>query len=82
MGAVRVVVNPAAATELMHLTLPVIEEKVAAIAEACNADSSWGGYDSAAEVTAIGAMGVVWSIGDHDDEHRRNRLVMNLGAGG
>lgn len=80
--SVEVEVHEAAIHTLMHMPIGVISQRVAAIAEACNAESTWGGYKSAAEVTDIGAMGVVWSIGDHDDEARRNRLVRNLGAGG
>lgn len=78
----RIVINEAAVKALMHEPVDMIRDRVAAIAEACNADSSWGGYDSDAEVTEQGAMGIVWSIGENDDEARENRMVRNLGAGG
>jgi hypothetical protein len=78
----RVVVDPGAVTELMHQCIDIVAERGQAIAAACNAESSWGGYESAAEVTYVGAMAVVRSIGEHDDEARTNRLVRNLGAGG
>lgn len=79
---IEVTVNEAAVHQLMHECIGIVSARGAAVAAACNAESSWGGYESAAEVTDIGAMAVVWSIGDHDDEARQNRLVMNLGAGG
>lgn len=80
--SIRIVINEDAVHELMHQTVGLLAEKGAAIAAACNAESSWGGYESDAEVTEIGAMAVVWTIGEHDDEARQNRLVRNLGAGG
>ncbi|MFT4081186.1 MAG: hypothetical protein QM638_01240 [Nocardioides sp.] len=52
-----------------------------AIADACNADSSWGGYESGpvdgAEVASVN----VWSIGENDDEARRQRLIRFMDAG-
>lgn len=80
--AVRVVFNPAAVPVLMHSAVGILGQRAAAIASACNGESSWGGYESDAEVTSIGAIAVVWSIGEHDDEARQQRLVRNLGAAG
>lgn len=62
--------------------LAIVEEKAQAIAAACNAESSWGGYDSAARIDNDRARARVWSFDDRDDEARDNRILKNLDAGG
>lgn len=67
------------------------EEKVLAdlraraerIKDACNAQSSWGGYYSAATVAGGRARARVWSIGPkaREDNARNQRLIRNLDAG-
>lgn len=52
-----------------------------AIADACNAESSWGGYEFDGEVGPDGAEARVFSIGENDDDARRDRMVRNLDAG-
>lgn len=67
------------------------EEKVLAdlraraerIKDACNAQSSWGGYYSAATVRGDRVRARVWSIGPkaREDNARNQRLIRNLDAG-
>lgn len=69
--------------------LPATVEEVArrtkAIADACNAESSWdgpkvgGGYVHHAQANPT--LGRVWSVDRQRDESRRNRLIRNLDAG-
>lgn len=61
--------------------LPVVKEKVEAIAAACNAESAWGGYASAASIDGDRVRGRVWSFDDRNDEARDNRMVKHLDAG-
>lgn len=60
--------------------LALIKAKAEAVAAACNAESSWGGYASAAAIHSDRARGTVWSYDNRNDEARDNRLVRNLGA--
>jgi hypothetical protein len=66
-------------------TLPAAVQDVArrtkAIENACNSQSSWGGYASEVEVTADGPFGRVWSYDEANDEARAQRLIRNLDAG-
>jgi hypothetical protein len=80
---VKVVVHEGAVHELLTSTAVQrdLERRGAAIAAACNADSAWGGYDSGPVPGDPTAKVNVWSIGENDDEARRNRLVRNLDAG-
>lgn len=68
--------------------LPASPEAVAdlarrthAIADACNDQSSWGGYESEVEAWPDGPVGRVWSIDEAADEARAQRLIRNLDAG-
>lgn len=61
--------------------LPLVKEKVDAIAAACNEESSWGGYSSAASIDGDRVRGRVWSYDDRDDEARDNRMLRHLDAG-
>ena len=58
-----------------------IEKRAERIAAACNAQSSWGGYEWAPASSGSGAQ--VWSISDHAraDNARSNRMLKNLDAG-
>lgn len=58
----------------------LVEGRGERIADACNADSSWGGYYSAVSVSDIRARARVWSIGGNG-EARKQRLIRNLDAG-
>lgn len=80
--AVRLQYNPKAYDEILGgaKALAAVSEKVDSIAAACNADSSWGGYFSAASSTNGRARGRVWSADNRNDEHRDQRLVRNLDA--
>lgn len=59
----------------------LIKAKAKAIEDACNSQSSWGGYASAVSVNSDRVRGRVWSYDDRNDEARDNRLVHNLDAG-
>lgn len=58
----------------------LIEAKTKAIEDACNAQSSWGGYHSAVSVNNDRIRGRVWSADRRNDEARDNRLLHNLDA--
>lgn len=60
--------------------LELIKAKAKAIADACNAESSWGGYASAAAIHPDRVRGTVWSYDNRDDEARDNRMIKNLDA--
>lgn len=53
------------------------------IEAACNGQSSWGGYESEAEMGRTRAVARVWSIGPEavEDNARNQRLIRNLDAG-
>lgn len=51
-----------------------------AVADACNTESSWGGYFTAARVDGIRARATVWSADNRNDEARDQRLVRNMDA--
>lgn len=60
-----------------------IERRAAAVAAACNAQSSWGGYESGAEsLNRIRASANVWTtdLRATRDEARSNRMIHNLGS--
>ncbi len=75
--------NPAAFDEILggSEALEMVRSKGEAIAEACNSDSSWGGYFSAATTDGDRARARVWSADNRNDEARDQRLVRNLDAG-
>lgn len=58
----------------------MVKEKAGSIAEACNSQSSWGGYFSSANTTGERARGHVWSADNRNDEARDQRMVRNLDA--
>lgn len=60
--------------------LALVEAKVKAIADACNAESSWGGYAFAAAIHPDRVRGTVWSYDNRVDEARDNRMIRNLDA--
>ena len=69
--------NQAGLAAIDRATAQLLEDSAAAIADACNSDSSWGGYDS-----ALGDDGKarVWSADGRDDEARDQRLIRHLDA--
>ena len=75
----RIKFHPDAFREIMR-TPELVEGRAAAIAAACNAESSHGGYDYAVTVTDIRARARVWSY-EGNGETRRNRMIRNLDAG-
>lgn len=60
---------------------PAVNEHARAICDACNADSSWGGYYWAPAGSAVRARAHVWSKGRNDSQGRWNRMVLNIHAG-
>jgi hypothetical protein len=83
MATVRVVTNKRNIDKLDTLptTIADVTGRVQAIENACNSQSSWGGYRSEVEVYDDGPHGRVWSIDEASDEARAQRLVRNLDAG-
>lgn len=79
----KVVVHSDASDALLNseAVAEMLADMASAIEAACNTDSSWGGYASAVETSGDRPVGRVWSIGRHDDEARRQRLIRNLDAG-
>lgn len=82
MGRVRVQMDPGAIREIMSgsAARAVIDGRAAAVAGACNAQSSWGGYAWADASTGVRANAKVWSYGRNDSVTRKNRLIANIGA--
>lgn len=82
MGKVRLKFNRQAFVELdrSEKALDIISAKVDAIRDACNDQSSWGGYASGAAVHPDRVRGTIWSYDDRVDETRDNRLLRNLDA--
>lgn len=60
--------------------LDLVKDKGEAVAEACNADSSWGGYFTAASNDGTRARARVWSADNRNDESRDQRMLRNLDA--
>lgn len=60
--------------------LALVAAKVKAIEDACNRESSWGGYASAASIDDDRVRGRVWSYDNRVDEARDNRMIKNLDA--
>lgn len=61
-----------------------IERRAAAVAAACNADSTWGGYKSGPEAqNQSRAAANVWTVsaGAREDNARNQRMIRNLQAG-
>lgn len=79
---VKVKINAAAKKALLKSdsVQADLDRRGQAIADACNADSSWGGYKSG-PAPGKTAKTNVWSIGDHDDEARKQRLPRNMDSG-
>lgn len=84
MANVRLTVNRAAIKAM--LTSPAVRADIArraeAVAEACNRDSSWGGYQ-ASHGGRSRARSAVWTIEPEAvaDNARNQRLIRNLDAG-
>lgn len=53
------------------------------VADACNSQSSWGGYNSEVNIDGERPVGRVWSIGksDRPGGDRALRLIQNLDKG-
>lgn len=61
-----------------------IARRTKAVEDACNAESSWGGYASAMDSDDTRARGRVWSYARQDSKgqtERAKRMIRNLDAG-
>ena len=60
-----------------------IQRRAEAVAQACNSQSSWGGYEASQQPGRNRARSIVWTIEGEAvaDNARNNRIVRNLGAG-
>lgn len=80
MARIRYKIHDPAIVQLM--TSPeahaLVNEKAQALADACNAESTWGGYDWEPGESAIRARARVWSI--KRSEAREQRLLRNLSS--
>lgn len=61
--------------------IAMLERKAEAITNACNGDSSWGGYEHADRSSSTRARQHIWSADARNDEPRDQRLFRNLDAG-
>ncbi|AKU15749.1 hypothetical protein [Luteipulveratus mongoliensis] len=60
----------------------MIRNKAEAVAAACNAESSWGGYEVADDSEEpIPARAVVIDIAEPSTDTRADRMIRNLAAG-
>lgn len=59
-----------------------LEAAAAAVADAANAESEWGGYEYEVDTSGARPTARVWNIkhGASDDEARNNRLIKALNA--
>lgn len=83
MGKVRLDWHGAAGLKAIDRSpqaLALLEEKAKAIADACNQQSSWGGYAYAARIEPERARARVWSYDNRNDEARDHRMIKNLDA--
>ena len=77
MAKMRIDFNRAAIRELMQTDLT--SDRGAAIADACNGESSWGGYHVEDASSEIRNRTVVWC--EWASPERANRMIRNLDAG-
>jgi hypothetical protein len=82
MAKTRIVLNRRNIDKLPTTPAVVADtaRRTRSVEEACNAQSSWGGYASEVDVYADGPVGRVWSIDEAADEARAQRLLRNLDA--
>ena len=88
MARVRVKINRDAIRELMasEPMQNIVTEKAEAVADACNAQSSWGGYAFAPQKEGaddVRARARVWSYARQDrrgQTERVKRMIRNLDA--
>lgn len=80
----RVVGNRAGIRAAMAAVAPDLGRRAQAVADACNASSSWGGYVVVRDDTPVRPRFVVINIkpAAAADESRNNRLLRNVSRGG
>ena len=81
----RMTVNRAAYRRIMTspMLLADVRRRTKAVADACNAESSWGGYYWQSRMTPTRVVGTVWSIGrsDRPGGDRALRMVRKIDSG-
>lgn len=78
----KIVIHDAGLAEIRRLAGAELEARAAAIAAACNAESSWGGYFSELDLgNPDFPVARVWSADDRGDESRDQRILRFLDAG-
>lgn len=80
MAKSGIVFNRNAIRELAQALHDPIMERAEAIADACNEESAWGGYEFD-DASGEWPRARVWSADSRADEARDNRLIRNLDAG-
>lgn len=85
MPRIRVEIDSAAAEQVLKSAglRASFQRRGEAVADACNAQSSWGGYFTATTTDGDRVSTKVWSLSSKlPDEHdRHQRMVRNLDAG-
>lgn len=84
--ATRFEANPAAIRQILNSSRmrDAVEEAAERVKDACNGESSWGGYESGMEETnRKRAAANVWTIDTRAarEEARHNRMLRNIGRG-
>ena len=78
----NIVIHTDALAEVKRLAAEELGARAAAIAGACNAESSWGGYFSELDLgNPDFPVARVWSADDRGDESRDQRILRFLDAG-
>jgi hypothetical protein len=85
VGKVKVTIKRTGITDLMSGpgARAEIERRTKAVEDACNGESSWGGYASATDHDETRARGRVWSYARQDGKgqtERAKRMIRNLDA--
>lgn len=60
-----------------------LERRIKAIQDACESESSWGGYFTAVTVDSERATAKIWSLSSNlgENHNRHQRMIRNLDAG-
>lgn len=79
-SAVKLTFKRGAIQELAGLLHGEIQDRAQAVADACNAESQWGGYESG-DASGDWPRARVWNSDSRNDEARDQRLIKALDAG-
>lgn len=83
MARTRIVIHDKAVQQLVHSEAAQADlmRRAERIAQACNDESSWGGYETSGELDGEGPEARVYSIDQQSSSERANRIIRNLDAG-